>query len=331
MSILLRIESLLPRKVSHAIQLKLGYSGDYRDMRKKVGFIACYPLFAGIITTVAAAFFYSIQNAIMLYIAYFAGIIMTFIALYLLIDYQAMIRAKKLEENLPDALELIAVNISSGQTIENSLVESARPEFGELALFLKNAAKEMFSGNSLDKSFREMGEKTESEIMKRTILLINEGMKKGAGLGDLLLRISNDLRGESALKNEINANISMYIMLILISSVIGAPVLFGAGAVVSQIFAKQTVGITSDASAGRLPLLGMLVASSEKGTSFTLEDIQTVSIASIALTSLFASLMIGIIRYNKETQGLRYFPVLLIISLIIFFISSILLKQFVIR
>ena len=64
MSILLRIESLLPRKLSHKIQLKLGYSGDYRDMRKKFGFIACYPLFAGIITTVAAAFFYSIQNVI---------------------------------------------------------------------------------------------------------------------------------------------------------------------------------------------------------------------------------------------------------------------------
>lgn len=329
MSTMLKIESLLPRNFSATIQKKLGYSGDTHEARKKVGFIFSYPLLVGILTTIATSLLYSTTDPLVLIIGYLVGVLLAFAAIYLLIDFQSMQRSKKVEESLPDALELVAVNISSGLTVENALVEAARPEFGELAAFLKRAAKEIYSGTALEKAFKEISGKIESEALQRSVLLINEGMKKGASLGDLLLRISNDLRGEAALKREINANISMYIMLILIATCLGAPILFGAGTVVSISFSKQTSEIATSDYSSRIPLFNLIGQGQGSEDRFSIADLELVSVAALFLTCLFASVIIGVIRYSRETPGLRYFPALLIVALAVYYLGTAVLKKMI--
>jgi pilus assembly protein TadC len=329
MSILLKFESLLPRKLSETIQRKLGYGSESKESRKKAGFVISYPLFFGLLTLVLGTVIFPGSGSQTLVLSYLIGVLFGFAGIYVLIDYQSMTRARRIESQLPDALELVAVNISSGLTIENALVESARPEFGELASFLKKAAKEIYAGSTIEMALKEISQKVDSEILQRTTLLLTEGMRKGASLGDLLLRISNDLRNEDALKKEINSNISMYIMLIIIASAIGAPILFGAGTIVAASFAKQSGDVIVNAPTTQVPLLGFISNQGSEKYQFSASDIETLSVVSILLTSLFASLMIGIIRHNKEIAGLRYFPVLLIISLIIFYASSAILKKMV--
>ncbi|MEI7961393.1 MAG: type II secretion system F family protein [archaeon] len=330
MGILLKVESALPRNLSNYIQRKIGLTGESHDIKTKVGFVITYPFFVGVITLIGALILLGPQTATNMIISYFAGVLLAYAFIYLLLDFQSLSRSKKIEDSLPDALELVAVNIGSGLTIENALIESARPEFGELASFLKRIAKEIFSGKSIENAFKEMGQKIDSEILRRSVLLIEEGMRKGASLNKLLLRMSNDLRGEAALKKEINANISMYIILIIIATSIGAPIMFGAGTVVSQSFAKQTLNISADISTARVPLFNLF--STKAGTATTqlsIADIELISVISLAITCLFASIIIGIIQSNKETAGIRYFPVLLIIALIVYFASSTMLRKMV--
>jgi|GEM_PF-1921261 len=329
MSILIKIESLLPRRVSTFIQRKLSYGGEIHETRKKVGFISTYPFFVGLVVAIIIFGLYPVANSITLLTSYLLGFVISLGGLYLLIDYQSSMRAKNIEDKLPDALELISVNINSGQTIENSLVESARPEFGELAFILKRTAKEVFSGTTIEKAFGEIGKRVESEALKRTIMLIGEGMRKGASLGELLLRISNDLRNESALKKEINANISMYIMLIIIATAIGAPIMFGAGTIVALSFAKQTIQVDMGSSASKLPLFNLFNENKNSVEAFSAGEIESISIVALAVTCLFASLIIGVIMYNKESAGLRFFPILLIVALGIFYVSTIILKKVV--
>ncbi len=329
MSMMLKIESLLPRKVSAIVQRKLGYSGDTHEVRRKVGFIFSYPFITGLLTATGIALFYNTLNPLALIAAYLVGVLLAFAALYLLIDFQSMQRSRKIDENLPDALELVSVNVNSGLTMENSLIQAARPEFGELAAFLKRAAKEIYSGSALEKAFKEISEKIESEALQRSVLLINEGMKKGASIGELLLRISNDLRNEAALKKEINSNISMYIMLIIIATCLGAPLLFGAGTVVSLSFSNQAKNIAVSDYSSQMPLFNLIGNAQQSTDKFGIDDLQAVSITALFLTCLFASLIIGVIRYNKETPGLRYFPALLIITLLIYFVSTTLLRKMV--
>jgi len=329
MNIMIKVESLLPRKFSDFIQRKLSYGGELHESRKKVGFIVTYPFFVGLMTAIVAWVLFPKADGLILIGSYVLGLIISFGGMYLLIDYQASVRAKKIEENLPDALELISVNINSGQTIENSLVESARPEFGELAFILRKTAKDVFAGTTIEKAFGEIGKRIESEALRRTILLIGEGMKKGASLGELLLRISNDLRGESALKKEIGANISMYIMLIIIATAVGAPVMFSAGTVVALSFTKQTIQVDVSPAASKLPLFSLFGGKNDPANGFSAGDIETLSVIALTLTCLFASLIIGVIMYNKESAGIRFFPILLLIALAIFYTSVIILKKMV--
>ena len=330
MGILLKVESALPRNLSNYIQRKIGLTGESHDIKTKVGFVFIYPFFFGLLTLIGSIVLLGTTNTTSILISYFAGLLLAYAFIYLLLDFQSLTRAKKIEESLPDALELVAVNIGSGLTIENALIESARPEFGELAAFLKRIAKEIFSGKSIENAFKEMGQKIDSEILRRSVLLIAEGMRKGASLNRLLLRMSNDLRGESALKKEINANISMYIILILIATSIGAPVMFGAGTVVSASFSKQTLNINSDISTAKVPLFNLFTSKTNTpAAQLSIADIELISVISLAVTCLFASLIIGIIQNNKETAGIRYFPVLLIIALIVYFASSTLLRKMV--
>jgi Flp pilus assembly protein TadB len=329
MGIMLKIESLLPRDFSATIQKKLGYSGDSHEARKKVGFIFSYPLLVGVLTAIATALLYTTTDSLIIIIGYLVGILLAFASIYLLIDYQAMQRSRKVEESLPDALELVAVNISSGLTVENALVESARPEFGELAAFLKRAAKEIYSGTAIEKAFKEISEKIESEALQRSVLLLNEGMKKGASLGELLQRISAGLRSEASLKKEINANISMYLMLIIIATCMGAPLLFGAGTVVSMSFARQSNEIATSDYSSKMPLFNLLGRGQNDQEKFSVPDLELVSVASLFLTCLFASMIIGVIRYSRESPGLRYFPAMLIFSLVVYYVSTALLKKII--
>jgi Flp pilus assembly protein TadB len=243
-----------------------------------------------------------------------------------------MLRSRNAEDSLPDALELISVNINSGLTIESALIQAARPEFGELASAMKRAAKEIFSGTTIEKAFKEMSDKIDSLVVERTILLITEGMRKGATLGDILLRISSDLRNESSIRKEINANISMYIILIIIATAIGGPILFGAGSVVALAFTSQNEGITmTTQNQSSLPIFSLFNKNNfEKNPKFTPQEIEIIAVTSIMLTCLFASMIIGVIRYNRETAGARYFVVLLIIGVIIFYVSSFFLKKVII-
>ena len=319
----IKINSLIPSGISERLQTKISFGGERTNAKRIVGFVFGFPVFVGLALMLNILAFVS-GDPVLLLAMFFAGLLGTFAAMILTIDYYAMARAKRIEKSLPDALELIATNLSSGLTIENAMIESARPEFDELSSLLKRAAKEMFSGRSLEKALRGIAETIDSALLQKTVWLITEGIKKGGTLSNILIRISNDLREEEALKKEINANISMYIMLILIASIVGAPLLFGAGTMVSGMITKQaTTSVHSSGSTpqANVPLAGILTANVKKVDSITIDSIRIFALISMALTSFFASLLIGIIRYNKETAGLRYFPVILVLSIGLYLVT----------
>lgn len=178
----------------------------------------------------------------------------------------------------------------------------------------------MFSGSSFEESFKKISDKIESNIFEKTISLIIEGIQKGGELGDLLLKISSDLRDEYAMKKEINANISIYVTLIIISAVFAAPILFGASTVVADTLDTQSSFQTSDIEIGRSEIINDFFGVDFGLNEINKESIQIFSIISMLVTNLFASILIGIIKFNKETLGLKYFPVIATISISIYFI-----------
>ena len=90
--------------------------------------------------------------------------------------------------------------------------------------------------------------------------------------------------------------------------------------VVADMLADQTASVKVDIDGGDIPGMGGLFDSSNAESSVSIEMLQVFSLIAMVVTSLFASFLVGIIKYNKETAGLSYFPILLGISLVIYFI-----------
>jgi pilus assembly protein TadC len=335
LSIWIKLYSFIPEKISRLVEEQLFFGGEINNTKAKVGYVLIAPIIFSLAITLNLLVFTkllqkpTLTNNVYIYFLFFA--FLGYAGLFLLIKSASIARARKLEETLPDALELISTNMKSGLTTENALVNSARPEFGELSILLKRAAKQMFAGKSLEKALQGVASTIDSEVFNRTIWLLTEGMKKGGSLGTLLLRISDDLRSESAMKKEINANISVYITLILISSSLGAPLLFGAGTVVAEMMTSQSKNSVMAAPlAKNAPSFLSAFTGNQAGQEKISSDvIQMLSLISLVITSFFAGILIGIIKYNKESEGMKYFIPMLAVSIIIYFFSSSVLRKLV--
>jgi hypothetical protein len=323
-----KIGRLMPKKVRDWTKKQLRYNDKKVSAEKFLGKIITK---ATIIGLVIAFIGYYILGTIMLdTVGLFIGV---FALLFIFPLYSLSSKAdgegKKVEKILPDALQLIASNIKSGLTTEKSLLASALPEFGAFGIELKNVSKNLLSGEKIEKALMQVPKNIKSNVLDRTIWLIVKGIKSGGQISNLLVQLSSDLREENALKGEISANISMYIMLIFFSAAFGAPALFGISSFIVGVLAEQSEigGISPEMIAeygGQNPALSMLGGSSG---AISEEFIIFFSEIALVVTCVSAAFVLGIISTGREKGGIRYIPVLLIIGFILFFVVRIVIES----
>ena len=232
-------------------------------------------------------------------------------------------KGKFVESVLPDALQLVSSNMKSGLTTERALLMAARPEFGPLEIELRDASKRIMAGARIEDALNEIPKKIKSVTLERTIWLVSMGINSGGQIADLLIQLSDDLRDQIALKREISANISIYIMLIFFASAVGGPVLFGISSFIVEILTNQmetmpeinTSGLPGGMSGGG----GVASMFSGDKETVSVEFVQTFVIILLFTNCLFAALTIGVINTGKEKDGIKYFPIILIVAFILFY------------
>ncbi len=258
-------------------------------------------------------------------IAFLAGEVTFFvfeIFIFALLIVTANRRTAVIEETLPDFLGIMASNIRSGITYDRALLLSARKEFGPLAKEIDKAAKETIAGKPLTEALMDMTNRIRSEIFSKTIRLIVEGVNSGGKLADLLENTALDIRRFSAIRKEVSATVLIYQLFMFAAAAVGAPLLYAVAnfliKIVSTMRQKIGVNITAEASA-QLPFF--------KATSVVSPElIFLFSIFAIVITAFFGALAAGVISRGKESEGFSYIPILLIVSLGVFFIVGFLLE-----
>ena len=191
---------------------------------------------------------------------------------------------------------------------------SARPEFGPLEKQIREVAKIAMSGTGLDEALKTISKNMRSKMLERTINLLIEGLKSGGEFATLLENIALDIKDLSILQKEVRASVTMYGMFIAIAAIAGAPLLFG----VSTHLIDQISSITSqidmpEQAVASLPLSINLSAPPSSEFLFYF------AMALIAMTSAFASLIMGLIMKGEEKEGLRYVPIFIIVAELIYF------------
>lgn len=232
-------------------------------------------------------------------------------------------RRKAIETTLPDFLMLVAANIKAGMTLDQAMWYAAKPEFGLLSIEVKKIIKQAFSGKSLYDALDELSMRFDSKIFQRTVSLIKQASSTGGEIAEVLERTSQDARDSYIIKKEISSSLIIYEIFVLFAAVIGTPFLFAVSTKLINVLEKAAAYLPSTTSTSTQ--FGFFKAIAPVVTS---EQFFWFSVATLIVTSLFSSFIVGIIRGGSKTEGLKYVPFVLVGAyLVLIFVGS-LLDQF---
>ncbi len=228
-------------------------------------------------------------------------------------------RAKVCEMAFPDVLILMSSNIKSGLTPDKALQYSIREEFGPLAKELQFAARKASTGLDFGKVLMEVPRRIKSTLIEGSIRLIVEGLSGGGELSSLLEETARDIKNMELIRSEVRAQVRTYSVFIFFAAVIGAPILFSVSVYLVQmlkIISPVSLGAVPPQALRNLPFLAM------KPPSYTIEFLNMYVLSNMFVISVFAGLLIGLIERGDELRGAQYIPILLILSITIFYLTS---------
>ena len=319
-----RIYSIMPKGYKKWINNYLTYSGIGIEPEIFVGFVVLYSIsliYAGVLlvltriipTQYALAFPFSLFLIFILF-------------MHTILILAADNRTKLVEELLPDVLRLVAANLRSGLTIDKALLVSARPEFGPLERELKTASKETLSGVTIDTALLKISETFNSKLLKRSVELLSEGLKRGGNLAKLLESLSDDIRQIKLLKKDVNAMVMLYVIFIFFAAGIGAPLLYSVSGFLVSTMGKIGTQIDIDEA---IPIVsGSMPIGTPKLAVIDPQFLDTYSLVSLAVTAIFGGLLIGLVQEGTERAGLRFIPVLLVVSIALYYFSKTVIFHF---
>jgi len=137
---------------------------------------------------------------------------------------------------------------------------------------------------------------------------------------------AGDLRDQQIIQKEISASVLLYVIFIFIAIGIAAPLLFSMSGVLVQILgtmsSKIGAGMSTDASfgAGKAP---MSITSVQIDSTFLYQY----TIISLLVSSVFGSIIMGLILKGDAKQGFKYIPLLVALSLGLYFLGSYLMNS----
>ncbi|MBI4399268.1 type II secretion system F family protein [Candidatus Micrarchaeota archaeon] len=245
------------------------------------------------------------------------------IASYSYLILQADGRRKQVEQVLPDFLIFAAANVRAGMPIDQAMWNAAKPDFGLFSKEIETMAKRTFGGEPFASALDRLGARFDSKITRRTISLIKHGIATGGEMAEILERTASDIREMQILRKEISTAMLMYVIFIVFAAFFGAPFLYAISLklVVTLTYIWQQIPSIQDLPGGVLP-------NTPIPPSITEMQFLLFSIGSALVTSIFASLTVSVIQTGDKKEGLKYIPIFLAVSLIVFFIIGIGFDQF---
>jgi len=312
------ITRLLPSKVRDNFKLLIKQTDVKTDADALIGFIIIFGF--GLST------FFSLITASVLKVNVFILILLIFIlfniVIYMILLVKSNKKSKEIELVLPDALQLMSGNLRAGMTTDRALLLSSREEFGALKTEIDTIGKEITSGKELENSLINMTKRIRSSRLEKAIYLIVSGLKAGGELADLLDQTAENLRNEKVIDEKVKSNILLYVIFVFIAIGLGAPVLFGLSSYLVEIMTVTlgSVEIPTTQMSANLPLAITRV-------SISVDFVIRYAIITLIMSSVMGSFIIGLIAKGNIREGFKYIPILIAVTLTIFFTSRYVIKN----
>lgn len=231
-------------------------------------------------------------------------------------------KIKKIESVFPDFLQLMASNLRAGMTIDKALLLSSRKEFAPLDEEILILGKDLVTGKEMSYALNEMAKRIGSEKLRKTISVINSGLKSGGNIAILLQETAANMREKEFVEKKAASNVLMYVIFIIFAVCIGSPILFGLSTVLVKVISGLLATVPQ-------------IESSTLSLPFTLTKINIsvnfvtyFSLVFLAVTNILGSMVLGLVSKGEEKEGLKYLIPFLVISTTIFLVVKIVLAGF---
>jgi len=311
------LANIYPKNLKEKYELLIKYSDLKANPLNLMGFFLSFGFGVAVMLSLFLTKSISIPFILLILILFF----LVELLIYILLLLKADKKGRFVEEILPDVLQLMSSNLKAGLTTDRALLAASRPEFGPFREEINKVGKEITMGRDISSSLLDMTTSIKSEKLRRTILLIISGLKSGGELSALLEQTAANLRQQRFVEQKTRANVMMYVIFIFIAVAIGSPMLFGLSSFLVEVLTTSlsSVELPTTEVTANLPL------------SFTKVDISIdfvimFSIVSLVTFSIIGALILGLISKGKERDGVKFIPILMAISLALFFITRVVIK-----
>ncbi len=231
---------------------------------------------------------------------------------YVHLDLKIFKRMREMEDVLEEFLRYVSENLKGGMPFDRALWEAIRPRYGTLADEISLVAKRVMTGRDIADALRDFTDKYNSPMLKRSFQLIIEGMKGGGNIAYIIDRVEKNIRETKELKDEISAANTTYVIFMASIVLVIAPALFGLSYNLLLVL-KSIAGKIAQSGGGTTS--SMLDFSN---ISIEPETFKTFSMGALGIISLFSSMIMSIIQKGNIKEGLKYIPVFIVISLIMY-------------
>jgi flagellar protein FlaJ len=218
-------------------------------------------------------------------------------------------RVSAIEETLPDALKQMADTLKAGGTYEYALREIASSEYGALTREMELVLRRLEEGENLENSLRSFSDNIDSRLIKRSMAVVIDSLKAGAGLADVLDEIAEDIRAMHRLGRQRRTDTFLQVLFMVAAGSFVAPVIFGLVSSIIQLFIQATSG------------LGVSIQDREQ--AFAIRDLLVLLMQLYILIEVAASgVMISLMRDGKASKSIIYIPILLLVAYLAYYASA---------
>ncbi|MFH1209850.1 MAG: type II secretion system F family protein [archaeon] len=257
-------------------------------------------------------------------ISFFLSFTILIILFFMYLSIRKYNRKKEIENVLPDYLQLVATNIGSGMTIDQALWYAVRSRFGILAFEMELVAKKIMGGSELREALLDFSDRYDSDMLKKSMVLLVEGLEAGGEIADLISKIAWNIKETQIMRKEVSADVTTYVIFITFAAVVAAPLLFALShrivIVMSEVTSKMD--FSNVASVGtKLPIQNI-------GKGLNPSEFKKFAFICLSITGLFSAMIISSVRKGNVKEGVRLIPIFIGISLLLFLVFSSILSYF---
>lgn len=305
------IARLYPEKLRVSYKQLLDYASIQTPLENYLTMIFVITLAASLVLAFFLTLFFDLNFFFMFVICFF----LAHLVAHSWLSLNADARGKFVEDLLPDLLQLMASNLRAGYTLDRALLLAARPEFGSFKDEINRAGKDVATGKDFNEALIEMSQRIKSDKLSKAVRLIVAGEKSGGSLVDLLAQSATNLRQQRMIDERIRSNVLVYMIFIFAAIGFGSPVLFSLSSFLIDIMTDVFAQIDLPDTTGNIDI-PISFSEVTLDPSFVMQYV----ILSMIITSVMGSLIIGLISKGKKKAGLKFIPILIVLTISLFFI-----------